>query len=266
MRVQFNAIPPQARLQHLLAPYNIKIATRFGNICISRGSLSAIQKIRLYPQELNTSNPVIADIGPFCDFSECALILGGEHTTAPCQFTGAPQIAGVLKAKNILLTPSTKGPLIIGANSVFSFGSIVLSGTRIGENSLIAAGSIVGGEHLPNSIIAGVPGRKLKDRFKNIPNFWVLNDEYIGKLFSGELSEIQPEAYYKDYDKFFILAAEPDDMGKLGTLEWRGVEFSGRHIEVPDLPAQFKSYMSQLSQEKITTDDNLFQIFNHAIE
>ena len=127
MRVQFNEIPPNARLQHLLAPYNIKIVTRYGIMSISRGSLSAIHKIRLYPQELKIPNDVVAEIGPFCDFSECTLILGGEHTSVPCQFTGAPQIAGVLKAKNISLTPASKGPLVIGANTVLSFGSIVLS-------------------------------------------------------------------------------------------------------------------------------------------
>lgn len=45
------------------------------------------------------------------------------------------------------------------------FGSIVLGGVKIGEGSIIAAGSVVTKDVEPYSIYAGVPARKVADRF-----------------------------------------------------------------------------------------------------
>jgi hypothetical protein len=258
MRVQFNGIPASARLQHLLSPYNIKIISKYGILIIQRGSLSAIRSIRLYPQKYSQDNPVIADIGPYCDFSECALIIGGEHTNTSSQFTGSPHISGYLQVNGHYSQPSSKGPMTIGANSVFSFGSIILSGTNLGANSLIAAGAVLTGKYPSNSVIAGVPGRKIKARFKDPPNFWQLTDGYICKLLTGELREVQTHMHYKDHDKYFIFYSNPDEIGRLGTLEWRGIEYSGNHINLPDIPVAIKNYMNQLSEETITIDDELF--------
>jgi len=44
-------------------------------------------------------------------------------------------------------------------------GAIILKGVKIGEGSIIAAGSLVNDDVLPNTIVAGVPARKIRDRF-----------------------------------------------------------------------------------------------------
>ncbi len=49
----------------------------------------------------------------------------------------------------------------IGANT------IILKGVTIGEGSVIAAGSIVTKDVAPYSIYAGIPAKKIKDRFTN---------------------------------------------------------------------------------------------------
>lgn len=46
------------------------------------------------------------------------------------------------------------------------YGSIILSGVKIGQGSIIAAGSVVTGDIEPFSIYAGVPARKIKERFE----------------------------------------------------------------------------------------------------
>ena len=46
------------------------------------------------------------------------------------------------------------------------YGSIVMGGVRIGQGSIIAAGSVVSKDVEPFSIYGGVPARKLKDRFE----------------------------------------------------------------------------------------------------
>ncbi|MEP7277990.1 MAG: DapH/DapD/GlmU-related protein, partial [Bacteroidota bacterium] len=47
------------------------------------------------------------------------------------------------------------------------YGSTILSGVKIGRGSIIAAGSLVTKDVLPYSIYAGVPAKKIKNRFDN---------------------------------------------------------------------------------------------------
>jgi acetyltransferase-like isoleucine patch superfamily enzyme len=47
------------------------------------------------------------------------------------------------------------------------YGSIILSGIKIGQGSIIAAGSVVTKDVEPFSIYAGIPAKKIKDRFNS---------------------------------------------------------------------------------------------------
>lgn len=47
----------------------------------------------------------------------------------------------------------------------FGYGCIIMSGVKIGRGSIIAAGSVVTGDVSPYSIYAGVPAKKIADRF-----------------------------------------------------------------------------------------------------
>ena len=62
-------------------------------------------------------------------------------------------------------TSSTEGldaDVRIGRNVWIGMGTIVLKGTRIGDNSIIGAGSVVSGEIPANCIAAGNPARALR--------------------------------------------------------------------------------------------------------
>lgn len=77
--------------------------------------------------------------------------------------------------KPILLSTRIKDPdydwkgignvTIVEDDVWIGYGSIVLSGARISQGSIIAAGSVVTKDVEPFSIYGGVPARKLKDRF-----------------------------------------------------------------------------------------------------
>ncbi len=57
---------------------------------------------------------------------------------------------------------------IIIENDVWvGYGTIILSGVKIGQGSIIAAGSVLTKNVEPYSIYAGNPARKIKDRFEN---------------------------------------------------------------------------------------------------
>ena len=59
--------------------------------------------------------------------------------------------------KDCVLGAIVEDNVSIGANST------ILPGVRIGRNSVIGAGSVVTKDVLPNSVMAGVPAKKIKD-------------------------------------------------------------------------------------------------------
>jgi len=55
--------------------------------------------------------------------------------------------------------------VIIEDDVWIGFGSVILSGVKISQGSIIAAGSVVTKDTEPFSIYAGVPAKKIRDRF-----------------------------------------------------------------------------------------------------
>jgi acetyltransferase-like isoleucine patch superfamily enzyme len=54
---------------------------------------------------------------------------------------------------------------VIGDDVWIGFGAIVMSGVNISDGTIIAAGSVVTHDTEPYSIYAGVPAKKIRDRF-----------------------------------------------------------------------------------------------------
>ncbi len=61
--------------------------------------------------------------------------------------------------------PAGKSEIHVGDDVWIGYGAIILSGVAIGDGSIIAAGSIVTHDVAPFSIVAGVPARKIAERF-----------------------------------------------------------------------------------------------------
>jgi acetyltransferase-like isoleucine patch superfamily enzyme len=60
--------------------------------------------------------------------------------------------------------PLTVSPVRLGCQTMVAFGSVVLRGTEIGSNSVVAANSVVrGGTYTRASLIAGNPAQTVKD-------------------------------------------------------------------------------------------------------
>ena len=54
---------------------------------------------------------------------------------------------------------------IVGNDTWIGHGSIILGGVKIGDGAIVAAGSVVTKDVEPCTIVAGVPAKKVKDRF-----------------------------------------------------------------------------------------------------
>ncbi len=90
------------------------------------------------------------EIGADAGLAERVTVVDSDHThdgsTAP--FLGQP-----LRVD----------PVLIGTNVFVCANAVIRRGARIGANSVVAAGAVVGpGEHPPGTVLAGVPARPLK--------------------------------------------------------------------------------------------------------
>ena len=66
---------------------------------------------------------------------------------------------------------TTGGNVIVGASSFLGIGSTIKNSIKIGSNTTIGAGSVIIKDCEKNSIIAGVPGKKISKRKKNTSFF-----------------------------------------------------------------------------------------------
>jgi acetyltransferase-like isoleucine patch superfamily enzyme len=55
--------------------------------------------------------------------------------------------------------------VVIGSDVWIGYGAVIMSGTSIGDSAVIGAGSVVTKDVPPNSIVAGNPGRVVRQRF-----------------------------------------------------------------------------------------------------
>jgi acetyltransferase-like isoleucine patch superfamily enzyme len=95
----------------------------------------------------------MTEIGAYSMFAPRVAVVGDDHFTdrvgTPIQFTGRP--------------PQSR--TMIGRDAWVGYGSIIIRGVNIGEGAIIAAGSVVTRDVPEYEIWAGVPARRIRDRF-----------------------------------------------------------------------------------------------------
>lgn len=105
-------------------------------------------------------------IGKYCSIAnEVTIFLGGNHrpdwvTTYP--FNSIPDFS---EYKNITGHPATKGDVIIGNDVWIGLKSTILSGVKIEDGAIVAAGSVVTKNIGPYEIWGGNPAKFIKKRF-----------------------------------------------------------------------------------------------------
>lgn len=78
---------------------------------------------------------------------------------------------------------------VIGDDVWIGFGSIILSGVRISEGCIIAAGSVVSKDTEPYCIYAGVPAKKIGERFDSKDSLQMHVEEIRKKYQSSKIRE-----------------------------------------------------------------------------
>ncbi|QKF81101.1 acyltransferase [Halarcobacter ebronensis] len=83
---------------------------------------------------------------------------------ANCQiFDGSGHDLYVDNPQNRINTEGNSKPIIIGDNCWIGANSIILPGSRLGNNCVVSAGSIVRGIFVDNSLISGNPAKIVKE-------------------------------------------------------------------------------------------------------
>lgn len=92
-------------------------------------------------------------IGNYCLVASYVAFVGGDHPIDvlgyPMCFSGGPHLVETVVEDDVWI----------------GHGAIILQGMRIGEGSVVAAGSVVTKDVEPYSVVAGNPARRIRDRF-----------------------------------------------------------------------------------------------------
>lgn len=84
-------------------------------------------------------------------------ILGGRAIVGKnCHIGAGTVLAGVIE-------PPSAEPVVIEDNVMIGANAVVLEGVRVGRGAVVAAGAVVVSDVAPNTVVAGVPAKKIKD-------------------------------------------------------------------------------------------------------
>ena len=85
-------------------------------------------------------------------------VVGARATIGKNVHVGAGSvIAGVLE-------PPSKTPVIIEDDVMIGANAVILEGVRVGKGAVVAAGAVVTHDVEPNTVVAGMPAKVLKDK------------------------------------------------------------------------------------------------------
>jgi acetyltransferase-like isoleucine patch superfamily enzyme len=138
------------------------------------------------------------EIGKFCSVADkVTIIASGEHHIE--NVSTYPFYDRHYKTTTHRDT-STKGNVIVANDVWIGFSSTILSGVKIGNGAVIAAGSVVVGDVPDYAIVAGVPARVVKYRFTQAIIDSLLKIKWWD--WSAEVIHTHREDFYLPVDEF----------------------------------------------------------------
>jgi 2,3,4,5-tetrahydropyridine-2-carboxylate N-succinyltransferase/tetrahydrodipicolinate N-acetyltransferase len=86
------------------------------------------------------------------------VVVGGRaEVGSHCHIGAGTVLAGVIE-------PPSSQPVIVEDEVVIGANAVVLEGVRIGKGAVVAAGAVVTGDVLPDTVVAGIPAHFIKKK------------------------------------------------------------------------------------------------------
>jgi acetyltransferase-like isoleucine patch superfamily enzyme len=115
------------------------------------------------------------ELGRYAMLAPYVAIVGGDHAFS------IPELPVIFSGR-----PNQIRTTIIEDDAWIGFGAIILAGVRIGRGAIVGAGSVVTKDIPPYEICAGVPARKIGERFAD-PADRARHDEMLtGPVVTGD--------------------------------------------------------------------------------
>ena len=99
-------------------------------------------------------------INACCNFQDHGGIFIGDRCQIGHNVVFATLNHGLKPEERRTMTPA---PIVLGKNVWVGSNSTILQGVTVGDNAVIAAGAVVTKDVAANTVVGGVPARKLKD-------------------------------------------------------------------------------------------------------
>lgn len=135
------------RMRSLFLRFGRPSADEYTDFMRRHGGLHAVGDHVMILTDTTITDPAYVRIGNNVVLSSCALI-GHDGSTA-------------VMDRAFGIRTEVVGKIDIRDNVFIGFGAIVLPGVTIGPNALVAAGSVVNADVLPDSVVAGVPAKRI---------------------------------------------------------------------------------------------------------
>ena len=120
------------------------------------------------PGQKMLTNPVIT-IGDRCVIGRgshlighWSIVLGDDIQTGPYVYITDQNHGYEDPEMPVGLQPTKEGPVRIGSGSWLGANSVILPGTELGRNCVVAAGAVVRGSFPNHSVVAGVPAKTVR--------------------------------------------------------------------------------------------------------
>lgn len=247
MKIDFLVSEAGVRFSDLFGHCSLRVffdSTRYVNV--GRFSHSALDKFRFIDGLISTG--CLADIGSFCEFAPCDILLGGEHQSVNGVnqiFSGCPPFQALLSKNGVGLGHLSAGPIRIGNGVIVSSNVVILSGSEVGHGTLIGASSLVKGRLVDFAVYAGNPARKLRDRDVNrdhLHKFWSSSCASI----HSHLTESTELFLQNDIDRQLAITLSRDEKGRLSNIKILGTLQNEKLHRLEDQDGLYK-YAKQLN-------------------
>lgn len=166
----------------------------FNRVSVGNGTYGTINVI-----QFDNNSKGNLKIGNYCSIApDVSFVIDGEHNYK--LISTYPFKQRYLGGKDV---SESKGDIVIGDDVWIGYRATILSGVKIGQGAIIAAGAVVTKDVPPYAIVGGVPAKVIKYRFE---------PEMIEELLKIDYGKLSKEDIEKHIDDLYTELKNPSQL------------------------------------------------------